>query len=106
MLGNNISQENNDLQIMRDDVNELKRTVESQGYDLLQPNEAKHGEMRGTVQDMHKMMQHLHDQFETSKDMRQSTEALLENVRSDNIMLREEVSKLEMENQQKMSKCD
>jgi chromosome segregation ATPase len=97
-ISNNISQENNDLQIMRDDVNELKRTVESQGYDLLQPNEAKHGEMRGTVQDMHKMMQHLHDQFETSKDMRQSTEALLENVRSDNIMLREEVSKLEMEN--------
>ncbi len=50
------------------------------------------------VQDMHKMMQHLHDQFESTKDMQQSTEALLENVRGDNIMLREEVSKLEMEN--------
>ena len=49
--------------------------------------------MHKITQDMHKMMQHLHEQFEHSKDTQQTTEAMLESIRSDNIMLREEVSK-------------
>jgi chromosome segregation ATPase len=91
-----VSEENNDLKIMRDDVDSLKRTVQYQMTHMLKPHEDQHASMQQNVMTMNDMMQKMKEDYNLACDAKYHAEALAEEQRSENIMLNDEISKLEM----------
>ena len=88
--------ENLDLGAMRADVQELRNVINTNMHEMLKPTEEKNLKMRGHVQDMSDMMRRLKEDYETVRDDRYQAQAETEQMKGENIMLKEEVSKLEM----------
>ena len=96
--GDRIHEENSNLKAMKEDVDSLKQAVKYQMTHMLKPHQAHHENMQQNVMSMQDMMQKMKEDYQLARDAKIHAEALAEEQRSENIMLNEEVSKLEMQN--------